>query len=193
MPNLPCKVAQTFLTKLRALTQHVHRQVHTQGSWRQVSTKDSALQGSELFPSQSIIVHPVQLSVNSRTDKNFNLQVWRVCRMRSKWNYLHTTGWGGGVDIGTVALENNLSNKVNLSMIYVQAIPCLGLRSRIYSRKFIASHPGEHKTRKLKTSQMSINQRINKWNMFMYSCGGAPCVDECISVARGRSSIVSGA
>ena len=81
--------------------------------------------------------------------------------MRSKWNYLPTTE-GGGVDIGTVALENNLSNKVNLSMIYVQAIPCLGLRSRIYSRKFIASHPGEHKTRKLKTTQMSINQRINK-------------------------------
>lgn len=62
-------------------------------------------------------------------------------------------------DIGTVALENNLSNKVNLSMIYVQAIPCLGLRSRIYSRKFTASHPGEHKTRKLETTQMSINQR----------------------------------
>lgn len=72
------------------------------------------------------------------------------------------TPLGGGVDIGTVALENNLSNKVNLSMIYVQAIPCLGLRSRIYSRKFIASHPGEHKTRRLETTQMSINQRINK-------------------------------
>lgn len=40
---------------------------------------------------------------------------------------LFTHCWWEG--IGTVALENNLSNKVNLSMIYVQAIPCLGLRS----------------------------------------------------------------